>query len=120
MDVWTENVKATTEKAIIAFLDKIPANSNITDREYAFVKVEISFKDAIIHAQIKFGGLNMWIKHTHKESLEDRVYGRTINDYTFSKLFHYEDQIKSLNIDSILNNMYENRCGRISSGSLGT
>lgn len=120
MDVWTENVKATTEKAIIAFLDKIPANSNITDREYAFVKVEIPFKDATIHAQIKFGGLNMWIKHTHEESLEDRVYGRTIRDYTFSKLFHYEDQIKSLNIDTILSNMYENRCGRISAGSLGT
>ena len=117
---WSENVKSLTEKAITIFIDKLPANSNITDREYAFLKVEIPFNDAIIYAQIKFGGLNMQIKHTHEETLEDRVYGRTIRDYTFSKLFNSEDQIKSLNLDALLNDMYKNRCGRISSGSLGT
>lgn len=117
---WSDNVRSMTEESIKYFLTKLPLDYKIIDRSYGILKAEIPYKDSIIHVIFQFGSLNIWIQHSHIDSIYDTMYGTQTRNYRFSKLISSADQIKQLNIDNILETVYLNRGGVTSAGSLGS
>lgn len=117
---WTENMQSMTEETISIFMEKVPKTIRVIKRSFGYLEAEIPYNDIVINTVIKFGGFNMWTKHTHEENVCDRVYGRSISDYRIYKSIYDSQQMKSLNLDAILSDIYSHRCGYITSGSLGS
>ena len=116
---WYDGVSAMTDEAISIFMEKVPKTINVIKRSFGYLEAEIPYNDIVINTIIKFGGFNMWTKHTHKENIDDRMYGRNISDYRFYKSIYDSRQMKSLNLDAILSDIYNHRNGYITAGSLG-
>ena len=116
---WADNMQSMTDEAISIFMEKAPKTINVIKRSFGYLEAEITYYDIVINTVIKFGGFNMWTKHTHKENIDDRMYGRNISDYRFYKSIYDSQQMKSLNLDAILSDIYDHRDGHITAGSLG-
>ena len=117
---WSDNVCSMTEESIKCFLAKLSVDHKIIDRSYGTLEADLPYKDSIIHVIFRFGGLNVWIKHNHVDTIYDKMYGTQTRNYMFTKLVSSVDQIKRLNVDNVLETVYLHRSGVMSAGSLGS